>query len=664
MKSNIEREKHNMSKTVIGIDLGTGNSCMSIYKNGECVIIPNSEGNRTTPSVVAFTKDGQRLVGQSAKRQEITNPLCTIHSVKRLIGRKYSEVKNIANLVSYKIVENKNKDAAVEINDKIYSPAEISSMVLAKLKSDAEAYLGESVTDAVITVPAYFNDSQRQSTKDAGKIAGFNVLRIINEPTAAALAYGIDKKEHSEIIAVFDIGQGTSDTSILDCGDGVFEVLATNGNALLGGADFDEAIVKHIAAKFNKLNGVDITKDKQALQRLTEAAEKAKCELSTASQTEINIPFISMNQDGPIHLNETLDRSTLERLIGNVFDKFKTPCETCLKDSGKSTSEINEVIMVGGSTRVPYIQNLAKSVFNKEVNKTVNPDEAVAMGAAIQGAVLVGDKSTGDVVLLDVTPLTLSVEIQNGLVANLIDKNTTIPTKKSQIFSTAADMQSEVTIHVIQGEREFAKDNKSLGKFKLDGIAPAPSGVPQIEVSFDIDANGILTVTALDKGTGKSQNITITASSGLTDSEINKMVNEAKSHEKEDKQKKTEIETTNKAESFINVIKKQLTEYSDKIPDSVKSDINKELTSLKTSIDNKDIGSINDKLKNLETKVQEIGKYIYKDNNPENKKADTPDVDKYDTNNIYNGKSEYSGKSDYNKNTNDDDEVVDAEVVE
>lgn len=600
-----------MSK-VIGIDLGTGYSCVSYYENGEAKVITNAEGARTTPSIVAFTKSGERLVGTAALRQAITNPTRTIHSVKRLMGRKFSEIQNIVKLMPYKIVEGKDGDAAIDIDGKIYSPEEISSMILAKLKADAESFLGEKVTDAVITVPAYFDDHARQSTRDAGTIAGLNVLRIINEPTAASLAYGIDKKKEDKTIAVFDIGKGTSDISILECGDGVFEVLATNGDSLLGGADFDEAIVKYIANKFKADTGVDLLKDQQALQRLTDAAEKAKCELSTSMQTEINIPFISMNSDGPIHLNETLTRAKFEELVGQVFDKFRTPCETCIKDSGKNISEINEVLMVGGSTRVPYIQQFAKNIFNKEVNKSINPDEAVSEGAAIQGAVLGGDKSVGDVVLLDVTSISYGIEVEGGLMVKLIEANTTIPTKKSEIFSTAADSQPAVTLRVLQGEAKMASRNKLIGQFNLDGIPPAPRGVPQIEVEFNIDSNGILSVSAKDKGTGKEQHITIQPNGGLSKEEIEKLKKEAELHAEEDNKAAELAEAKNKAESIIYQTEKQLKELGDKVDASLKSDIETKIQAIKDAKNTEDVTKINAAINDMQESLMKIGEQIYK----------------------------------------------------
>ena len=622
-----------MSK-VIGIDLGTGFSCVSIFENGSSKVIPNAQGARTTPSIVAFTKNGEIVVGTSAARQAVTNPKNTIFGIKRFIGKKFNEIQDIAKLMPYNVKEGKNGSIVVNIGEKDYTPEEISAMILQKLKRDAESYLGEKVDKAVITVPAYFNDSQRQSTKDAGKIAGLEVLRIINEPTAASLAYGIDKKENDKTIAVFDIGAGTSDISILDVGDGVFEVLSTNGDSLLGGRDFDEAIVKYIADKFKSEQGVDLTKDPQALQRLTDAAEKAKCELSSSLSTEINIPFVSMNSNGPIHLNETLTRAKFEELVSAVFDKFEQPTLTCIKDSGKTVSEIDEVIMVGGSTRVPYVQNFAKRIFGKQVNKNLNPDQCVSCGAALQGAVLSGDDSTGDILLLDVTPLSLSIETMGGIATKMIEKNSTIPVRKSQIFSTAQDNQPSVTIRVAQGERQFFVDNKLLGQFNLDGIAPSPRGVPQIEVTFDIDANGILKVTAVDKGTGKQQNITITNNSGLSDEEIERMVNEAKVHEQEDKKRRKEVDSLNMLDQTIFQAQKTIKEYSDKIPNDLKETLNKKIDELKVVKNNKEYDKIDSALASFNEQMQKIGQYVYQNN----QQAD-------------------------NTVSNNDDNVVDADVV-
>ena len=597
-----------MSK-VLGIDLGTTNSCMAVMENGEPTVIPNAEGARTTPSVVAFTKTGERLVGALAKRQAVTNPTQTIFSIKRLMGRKYSEVKNEIGLVPYKIVEAKNGDAHVQIGDKLYSPPEISAMILQKLKTDAEAYLGETITEAVITVPAYFNDSQRQATKDAGRIAGLDVKRIINEPTAASLAYGMDKKK-DEKIAVYDLGGGTFDISILELGDGVFEVKATNGDTHLGGDDFDEAVISWLVDDFKKENGIDLRKDQMALQRLKEAAEKAKCELSTSNSTEINLPFITAGAAGPMHLNKTLSRSMLEQLTENLTQRTVTPCRNCLRDANLSSSEINEVILVGGMTRMPRAQKIAEEIFGKTPNKGVNPDEVVAVGAAIQGGVLKGD--VNDVILLDVTPLSLGIETLGGVFTKLIERNTTIPNKKSEIFSTASDNQPSVEIHVLQGERPMAQDNKTIGKFHLDSIPPAPRGVPQIEVTFDIDANGILNVSAKDLGTGKEQKITITANSGLSEDEIKNMVNDAQAHADEDKKRKDAVDTKNRAESMVFQLEKQLQEYGDKLPDSVKKPIEDDISKLKNAIDANDTDRMNAVMKEMEAHMQAMGQEIYK----------------------------------------------------
>ena len=596
-----------MSK-ILGIDLGTTNSCMAVMDNGEYKIIPNAEGNRTTPSIVAFTKSGERLVGQTAKRQAVTNPKNTIFSIKRLMGRKFSEVGRERELVPYEIAEAPNGDAHVKVGDKLYSPPEISAMILQKLKADAEAYLGEKITQVVITVPAYFNDSQRQATKDAGKIAGLEVLRIINEPTAAALAYGLDKK-NDETVAVYDLGGGTFDISTLEIGDSVFEVKATNGDTHLGGDDFDQVIINYLADEFQKENGVDLRKDPQALQRLKEAAEKAKCELSSSMSSDINLPFITMNQDGPVHLNYTLTRAQLERLCDPLLERTKIPCNNCMRDADVSASEIKEVILVGGMTRMPKVQETAKAIFGKEPHKGVNPDEVVAAGAAIQGGVLGGE--VNDVLLLDVTPLSLGIETMGGVMTRLIERNTTIPTKKSEIFSTAADNQPAVDVRVLQGERELARDNKSLGVFKLDGIAPAPRGVPQIEVTFDIDANGILHVTAKDLGTGKEQKITITASSGLSDAEIERMVNEAKAHAEDDKAAKEKIEVHNHADSMIYQLEKQLKENGDKVPADTKAALEGKIASLKSSLEKDDTEALKAGMKELEELAMKMGEAIY-----------------------------------------------------
>jgi len=563
---------------VIGIDLGTTNSCVAVMEGKDPVVLTNSEGGRTTPSVVAFTKEGTRLVGQPAKRQAITNAKNTIFSVKRFMGRMYDEVKREIEEVPYEVVRGPNGRAQIKVRDKSYSPPEISAMILQKMKQTAEEYLGEKVTDAVITVPAYFNDSQRQATKDAGKIAGLNVLRIINEPTAAALAYGLDKKK-DEKVAVFDLGGGTFDISILEIGDGVFEVKSTNGDTHLGGDDFDQAIIEWLINEFKRQEGIDLSKDPMAMQRLKEAAEKAKIELSSTTSTEINLPYITADASGPKHLNVTLTRAKFESLCADLFERMKDPCYQALKDANLSASDIDEVILVGGSTRVPKVQEIVKEIFGKEPNKSVNPDEVVAMGAAIQGGVLSG--SVSDVLLLDVTPLSLGIETLGGVMTKLIERNTTIPTKKSEIFSTAADNQTQVEIHVLQGERPMAIDNKSLGRFVLDGIPPAPRGVPQIEVTFDIDANGILKVSARDKATGKEQSIRIEASSGLTEQEKERMIKDAERFAEEDRKRKELIDAKNQADSLIYQTEKNLKEYGDKLSSDLKNELKEKLEALR-----------------------------------------------------------------------------------
>lgn len=597
-----------MSK-ILGIDLGTTNSCMAVMERGEVTIIPNAEGARTTPSIVAFTKTGERLVGQTAKRQAVTNPKNTIFSIKRFMGRKHSEVKHEATLVPYEVVEAKNGDAHVKAGDKTYSPPEISAMILQKLKTDAETYLGEKITQAVITVPAYFNDSQRQATKDAGRIAGLEVLRIINEPTAASLAYGLDKKK-DEKVAVYDLGGGTFDISVLELGDGVFEVNATNGDTHLGGDDFDLEIMNWLADDFKKENNIDLRKDPQALQRLREAAEKAKIELSSSQSTEINLPFITADQSGPKHLTVTLSRPKLEQLVDHLLNRTIPPLKNCLKDSKLAEKDIDEVIMVGGMTRMPKVNEIVKKYFNKEPHKGVNPDEVVAFGAAVQGGVLGGQVQ--DVVLLDVTPLSLGIETLGGVFTKLIERNTTIPSKKKEVFSTAADSQPSVDIHVLQGEREMASHNKTIGRFRLDGIPPAPRGVPQIEVIFDIDANGILHVTAKDLGTGKEQKITITANSGLKDEEIKKMVDDAKAFESQDKQEKEKVEIRNKADSMIYQTEKQMTEYGDKIPEDVKGPVQSLVNKLKEEHKSDDTEAMKKTMAELEKTLQKFGEEIYK----------------------------------------------------
>ncbi len=593
---------------ILGIDLGTTNSCMAVMEGSAFKVLPNAEGANTTPSIVAFTKSGERLVGQTAKRQAVTNPKNTVFSIKRFMGRKFSEVGEETKRVPYEIAAGKNGDAHVSIDGKTFSPPEVSAMILQKLKADAEAYLGETITEAVITVPAYFNDSQRQATKDAGRIAGLDVKRIINEPTAAALAYGLDKKK-DEIVAVYDLGGGTFDISILELGDGVFEVKATNGDTHLGGDDFDREIMDWLAEEFKKENGVDLRKDPQALQRLKEAAEKAKIELSSSMNSEINLPFITMNQSGPLHLQKSISRAQLEKLCDKLIERSVAPCEACLKDAGLPASKIDEVILVGGMTRMPKVQETAKRIFGREPHKGVNPDEVVAAGAAIQGGVLGGQ--VNDVVLLDVTPLSLGIETLGGVCTKLIERNTTIPTRKSEVFSTAADSQPSVDIHVLQGEREMAAANKRIGRFRLDGIPAAPRGVPQIEVTFDIDANGILHVTAKDLGTGKEQKITITASSGLSEQEIQKMVNDAKAHESEDKSAKEKIEVKNKAESMIYQTEKQIKELGAKLSDGAKKAVQDSIDQLKKDLERNDTEAMKATMKTLEENLMKFGQEIY-----------------------------------------------------
>jgi molecular chaperone DnaK len=599
---------------VLGIDLGTTNSCMAIMEGGEAKVLTNSEGNRTTPSVVAFAKDGARLVGQSAKRQAVTNAENTIYSAKRFIGRRINEVAEEAKRIPFKVVAADNGDVAILAKDRKYSPPEISAMVLQKLKADAEAYLGEPVTQAVITVPAYFNDSQRQATKDAGKIAGLEVLRIINEPTAAALAYGLDKKKN-EKIAVYDLGGGTFDVSILEIGDGVFEVRATNGDTHLGGDDFDEKIIDWLADEFKKEQGVDLRQDRMALQRLKEAAEKAKIELSSTASTEINLPFITADASGPKHLNITMTRATLDQLCAKLLERSKAPCLQALKDAGLDTKDIDEVVLVGGMTRMPAVQELVKALFGKEPHKGVNPDEVVAIGAAVQGGVLKGDVK--DVLLLDVSPLSLGIETEGGVATHLIERNTTIPTRKSQTFSTASDSQPSVEVHVIQGERAMARDNKTIGKFHLDGIPPAPRGVPQVEVTFDIDANGILNVSAKDLGTGKEQKITITASSGLAKEEVERMVQEAKQHESEDKERRDTAEARNHAESLAHSTERSLKELGDKVPADKKAELDTLIAKVREELKNDGASeALKKAAEELAEKMAAVSTEIYKNAAP------------------------------------------------
>jgi len=595
---------------VIGIDLGTTYSVVAVMEGGEPTVIPNAEGNRITPSVVAVNKNGERMAGQVAKRQAITNPDNTIFSIKRLMGRKFNEpsVEKDRKLLPYKIVKADNGDAKVVMGNKDYSPPEISAMILQKLKTDAEAYLGQKVDEAVITVPAYFNDSQRQAAKDAGKIAGLNVLRIINEPTAASLAYGLDKKK-DETIAVYDLGGGTFDVSILELGDGTFQVKSTNGDTHLGGDDFDQRVMDWLIDEFKKDQGIDLRQDKMALQRLKEAAEKAKSELSTTQSTEVNLPFITADASGPKHLNITLTRAKLEQLVMDLVDKTLGPCKQALADAGKTAAQIDEVVLVGGQTRMPLVQKKVKEFFGKESHKGVNPDEVVAIGAAIQAGVLKGEVK--DVLLLDVTPLTLGIETLGGVMTPLINRNTTIPTSKTQTFSTAADNQPSVEVHVLQGERPMAADNRTLGRFMLDGILSAPRGLPQIEVTFDIDANGILSVKATDKGTGKEQKITITASSGLSKEEVEKMQKDAESHAADDAKRRDEVETKNTADTMAYTAEKTMREQKDKIPAELNTELEEKVKELRTALQGSDVDNIKQKMQALSEAMQKVGSTVY-----------------------------------------------------